>query len=146
MTNRRSSSVRSTKAQRWFDRDGLLIGSGGRRYALDERGRVVARFAVEADGSLRLVSGSVTDLAGHFDHTPLSGVCVGYDMHPGEVCGADADEGDYCRDCAHQAWVDEETRFLAYEQNAERAYERAHEVPLDRRGPLMVEDENGQLC
>ena len=108
MTNRRSSSVRSTKAQRWFDRDGLLIGSGGRRYALDERGRVVARFTIAGDGSLRLVAGSVAGLTRHFDQVPLSQVCVGYDMHPGEVCGDVATQGDWCEDCAWAAFADEE--------------------------------------
>lgn len=49
MSTRKKASVRSTEAQRWFNRDGLLIGSGGRLYVLDDRGRVVQTFLSQAE-------------------------------------------------------------------------------------------------
>lgn len=46
---RKSAKPVTTPRQRWFNEDGLLIGSGGRLHLLDDNGVVVETFKSRAE-------------------------------------------------------------------------------------------------
>lgn len=126
MSHPTNPKVRSTKAQRWFNADGLLIGTRGRLYELDDRGRVVATF-----------------------HEGEYSLCPGADLMYGvEPCGSPAPLGGICPDCI-RAMLDEDAHrgVVAAERAAERAREDASWIVIagENRG-MVVEDEDGNLC
>ena len=122
MSLSRTPNVRSTTAQRWCNADGLLIGTRGRLYELDDRGRVLATF-----------------------HEGEYSLCPGPDaLYSVEPCGAPAPLGGICAHCIDLMMQEDAHQAAAA---AERTAERAREGNFPTvREPMLVADEDGNFC